>query len=257
MFKALQGDHTTRSHIDLPAGSQEPPRITLTTVYRNLHNLVDEGEDPYPPPGGAGSPIDPETNRHDHFVASDAVEWSTCSSRRVDPVDLSSSREARLHRHDAHLTVHGMLSGLCRRRQTSEVPARPAGERTVEMMPDPTPPYRVPRFCPDCRESFSPRSAASASALESALRRPARDDHHARGRAAQSGHQQRARDGDQRRMSSLLAGRGRAPATPGSRLKSNCGLTHQRREQMSTEAKRPFMHTPPAAGRTATGGRIS
>ena len=38
-----------------------------------------------------------------------------------------------------------------------------------EMMPDPTPPYRVPDFCPDCRETFLAVVGWIAPALESTL----------------------------------------------------------------------------------------
>jgi len=47
------------------------------------------------------------------------------------------------------------------------VPARAKGR--CEMMPDPTPPYRVPDFCPDCREKFLAGVGWIAPALESTL----------------------------------------------------------------------------------------
>ena len=58
------------------------------------------------------------------------------------------------------------------------VPARAKGR--CEMVPDPTPPYRVPDFCPDCRENTL-RRAGISSERQAAY---------------------------QRRLSSLLAGRG-------------------------------------------------
>src|SRR6266545_4600913 len=45
------------------------------------------------------------------------------------------------------------------------VPARAKGR--CEMMPDPTPPYRVPDFCPDCREKLL--AVVGWIALESTL----------------------------------------------------------------------------------------
>src|SRR5207245_6731070 len=47
------------------------------------------------------------------------------------------------------------------------VPARAKGR--CEMMPDPTPPYRVPDFCPDCREKFLAVVGWRAPAPESTL----------------------------------------------------------------------------------------
>src|SRR5688500_15181888 len=47
------------------------------------------------------------------------------------------------------------------------VPARARGR--CEMVLDPTPPYRVPDFCPDCREKFLAVVGWIAPALESTL----------------------------------------------------------------------------------------
>src|SRR5712664_4474826 len=47
------------------------------------------------------------------------------------------------------------------------VPARAKGP--CEMRTDPTPPYRVPDFCPDCREKFLAVVGWLAPALESTL----------------------------------------------------------------------------------------
>ncbi len=71
------------------------------------------------------------------------------------------------------------------------------------MMPDPTPPYRVPDFCPDCREkllavvgwialesTLSPAPPEPITTREDTLRRAGISSEY------------------QRRMSSLLAGRG-------------------------------------------------
>jgi hypothetical protein len=90
------------------------------------------------------------------------------------------------------------------------------------MMPEPTPPYRVPDFCPDCREKFLAVVGWIAPALESTLSPAPADPITAPGdtlrRACISSERQAMY---QRRMSSLLAGRADDGLTaPGSRLKS-------------------------------------
>ena len=87
------------------------------------------------------------------------------------------------------------------------VPARAKGR--CEMMPDPTPPYRVPDFCPDCREKFLAVVGWIAPALESTLSpappEPITTPEDTLRKAGISSERQAAY---QRRMSSLLAGRG-------------------------------------------------
>jgi len=77
------------------------------------------------------------------------------------------------------------------------------------MMPDPTPPYRVPDFCPDCREKLLAVVGWMAPALESALLpalpEPTTTPEDTLSRAGISSERQAVY---QRRMSSLLAGRG-------------------------------------------------
>src|SRR5262245_59630893 len=48
-------------------------------------------------------------------------------------------------------------------------PGPAATKGRCEMTPDPTPPYRVPDFCPDCREKFLAVVGWIAPALESTL----------------------------------------------------------------------------------------
>jgi hypothetical protein len=87
------------------------------------------------------------------------------------------------------------------------VPARAKGR--CEMMPDPTPPYRVPDFCPDCREKFLAVVGWIAPALESTLSpappEPITTPEETLRRAGISSERQAMY---QRRMSSLLVGRG-------------------------------------------------
>src|SRR2546426_9772866 len=95
------------------------------------------------------------------------------SSGRPVPAPSSTGRpefprEARLRRHDAHLDGPWDVSGLCRSTPKA-VPARAKGR--CEMMPDPTPPYRVRDFCPDCREKFLAVVGWIAPALEATLSR--------------------------------------------------------------------------------------
>ncbi len=77
------------------------------------------------------------------------------------------------------------------------------------MLPDPTPPYRVSDFCPDCREKFLAVVGWIAPALESALAPVPLEPTIAPEdtlRAAGISSERQAMY--QRRMSSLLAGRG-------------------------------------------------
>src|SRR5918994_7467276 len=87
------------------------------------------------------------------------------------------------------------------------VPDRAKGR--CEMMPDPTPPYRVPDFCPDCREKFLAVVGWIAPALEStlspALPEPITTPEDTLRRAGINSERQAVY---QRRMSSLLAGGG-------------------------------------------------
>src|SRR5437899_12953810 len=115
------------------------------------------------------------------------------------------AREARLRRHDAHLDGPWDVSGLCRSTPKA-VPARAKGR--CEMMPAPSPPYRVPDFCPDCREKFLAVVGWIAPALESTLSlappEPIITPEDTLRRAGISSERQAAY---QWRMSSLLAGR--------------------------------------------------
>src|SRR6266404_5952659 len=146
------------------------------------------------------------------------------SSGRLVPARSSTGRsefprEARLRRHDAHRDGPWDVSGLCRSTSDLEVPApdgakasqkrSPPGQKgRCEMMPDPTPPYRAPDFCPDCREKFLAVVGWIAPALESTLSpappEPITTPEDTLRSAGISSERQALY---QRRLSSLLAGR--------------------------------------------------
>ena len=77
------------------------------------------------------------------------------------------------------------------------------------MMPDPTPPYHARDFCPDCREKFLAVVGWIAPALESALLpAPPESIITAEDTLRRAGISNERQALYQRRMSSLLAGRG-------------------------------------------------
>ena len=123
-----------------------------------------------------GARFDPETSQHDHFVCERCGRVVDLFLRQARPVDLSSLAKQGYVVTTHTLTVHGMCQVCAARRRTSrsQRPARrlrkgrPRKGR-CEMMPDPTPPYRVPDFCPDCREKFLAVVGWIAPALESTL----------------------------------------------------------------------------------------
>ena len=69
VFAALQGDHTHPfAHEIYRRVHKKLPRISLATVYRNLHNLVEEGKIRTLLLDEQGVRFDSETGQHDHFV---------------------------------------------------------------------------------------------------------------------------------------------------------------------------------------------
>src|SRR2546430_1670149 len=69
VFAALQGDHSHPfAHEIYRRVRQKLPRISLGTVYRNLHSLVEEGKIRTLLLDGQAARYDPETSEHDHFV---------------------------------------------------------------------------------------------------------------------------------------------------------------------------------------------
>jgi Fur family ferric uptake transcriptional regulator len=64
VFKALQGDHTHPfAHEIYQRVHKKLPRISLATVYRNLHSLVDEGKIRTLLLDAQGARFDPETSQ--------------------------------------------------------------------------------------------------------------------------------------------------------------------------------------------------
>src|SRR5260370_5082092 len=68
VFAALQGDHSHPfAHEIYRRVHKKLPRISLATVYRNLHSLVEEGKIRTLLLDGQAARYDPETSEHDHF----------------------------------------------------------------------------------------------------------------------------------------------------------------------------------------------
>ena len=69
VFQAVQNDHTHPfAHEIYRRVHKKLPRISLATVYRNLHSLVEEGKIRTLLLGEQVARYDPETREHDHFV---------------------------------------------------------------------------------------------------------------------------------------------------------------------------------------------
>jgi Fe2+ or Zn2+ uptake regulation protein len=143
VFKALQGDHTHPfAHEIYQRVRKKLPRISLATVYRNLHSLVDEGKIRTLLLDEQGARFDPETSQHDHFVCERCGRVVDLFPRQVRPVDLSSLAKQGYVVTTHTLTVHGMCQVCAARRRTSgsQRPATrrlgkerrsPPGQRTV------------------------------------------------------------------------------------------------------------------------------
>jgi len=90
------------------------------------------------------------------------------------------------------------------------------------MMPDPTPPYRAPDFCPDCREKFLAVVGWIAPALESTLSpAPPEPITTPRTRCAERASAASARRCISGGCRACWRGGGEGLTAPGSRLKSN------------------------------------
>ena len=130
VFAALQGDHShpfaqeiyRRVHKRLP-------RISLATVYRNLHSLVEEGKIRTLLLDGQGARYDPETSEHDHFVCDRCGRVDDLFLRARRRIDLASLAKRGYVVATHNVTVHGMCQGCAARRRLSRPPrpaARPA-----------------------------------------------------------------------------------------------------------------------------------
>ena len=129
VFKALQGDHShPPAHDIYRRVHQKLPRISLATVYRNLHSLVEEGKIRTILLDEQGTRFDPETSQHDHFVCERCgrvVDLFLGRARRVDLSPLAKQGYV-VTTHD--LTVHGMCRVCAARRRTSR-PQRPVARK--------------------------------------------------------------------------------------------------------------------------------
>src|SRR5437879_13364267 len=89
VFTALQGDHTHPfAHEIYRRVHKKLPRISLATVYRNLHSLVEEGKIHTLLLDQQAARYDPETSEHDHFVCERCgrvLDLFSRRARRIDP----------------------------------------------------------------------------------------------------------------------------------------------------------------------------
>lgn len=117
VFKALQGDHTHPfAHEIYQRVRKTLPRIGLATVYRNLHNLAEEGKIRTLLLDAQGARFDPETSRHDHFVCERCGRVVDLFLRQARPVDLRSLARQGYVVTTHTLTVHGTCQVCAARR---------------------------------------------------------------------------------------------------------------------------------------------
>src|SRR5262249_55921653 len=91
VFNALQGDHTHPfAHEIYRRVHKKLPRISLATVYRNLHSLVEEGKIRTLLLGGQVARYDPETSEHDHFLCERCGRVSDLFLPRARRMDLTA-----------------------------------------------------------------------------------------------------------------------------------------------------------------------
>ena len=125
VFAALQGDHTHPfAHEIYRRVHKKLPRISLATVYRNLHSLVEAGRIRTLVLDEQGARFDPETNRHDHFVCEQCGRVVDLFLRRARQLDLSSLAKQGYVVTTHNLTVHGVCQVCAARRGTSTPASR-------------------------------------------------------------------------------------------------------------------------------------
>ena len=130
VLAALQGDHTHPfAHEIYRRVHKKLPRISLATVYRNLHSLVEDGKIRTLILDGQPARYDPETSEHDHFVCERCGRvvdlFLRRRARRVDLIPLAKHGYV-VTTHD--LTVHGMCQVCAARRRPPAAP-RPAARK--------------------------------------------------------------------------------------------------------------------------------
>jgi Fur family transcriptional regulator, peroxide stress response regulator len=120
VFKALQGDHSHPfAHAIHRRVRKRLPRISLATVYRNLHSLVEEGKIRTLLLDEQGARFDPETSQHDHFVCERCGRVVDLFLRRTRQLDLSALAKQGYVVTTHNLTVHGICQVCAARRRTS------------------------------------------------------------------------------------------------------------------------------------------
>jgi Fur family peroxide stress response transcriptional regulator len=120
VFAALQGDHThPLAHEIYRRVHKKLTRISLATVYRNLHSLVEAGKIRTLLLDEQGARFDPEISQHDHFVCERCGRVVDLFLRRARQVDLSSlARQGYVvTTHD--VTVHGICPVCAARRRVT------------------------------------------------------------------------------------------------------------------------------------------
>ena len=129
VFAALQGDHTHPFAQEIYARVHKKlPRISLATVYRNLHSLVEEGRIHTLLLDEQGARFDPETSQHDHFVCERCGRVVDLFLRRARHLGLSSLAKQGYVVTTHSLTIHGMCRVCAARRRTSRS-QRPAARK--------------------------------------------------------------------------------------------------------------------------------
>jgi Fe2+ or Zn2+ uptake regulation protein len=127
VFKALQHDHTHPfAHEIYRRVHRKLPRISLATVYRNLHSLVAEGKIRTLLLDEQGARFDPETSPHDHFVCARCGRVIDLFLRRARRIDLSPLAKQGYVVTTHNLTVHGICQVCAARRRASRPRRRTA-----------------------------------------------------------------------------------------------------------------------------------
>jgi len=130
VFKALQGDHTHPfAHEIYRRVHKKLPRISLATVYRNLHSLVEGGKIRTLLLGDQVARYDPETSEHDHFICARCGRVSDLFLRRARRIDLTSLARDGYVVTTHNVTVYGMCRVCAARRRTSR-PRRPVARKS-------------------------------------------------------------------------------------------------------------------------------
>lgn len=129
VLTALQGDHTHPfAHEIYRRVHKKLPRISLATVYRNLHSLVEEGKIRTLLLGEQVARFDPETSEHDHFICERCGRVIDLFLPRVRCIDLTSLTKDGYVVTTHDLTVHGVCPRCWGRRRSFGRP-RPATGR--------------------------------------------------------------------------------------------------------------------------------